>query len=66
MVSDEVVVALVLGVPSLSVAVISLWITYLTYAHSRSSPSSPVSRIPSWPATQYPFPLNHDAWRSSE
>ncbi|KAK7963421.1 hypothetical protein PG996_008888 [Apiospora saccharicola] len=65
-VSEEVVVALVLGVPSLLVAAISLWITYLTYSHSRSPPSPPVSRIPSWPAAQYPVPLSHDTWPSSE
>ncbi|KAK8032649.1 hypothetical protein PG990_002383 [Apiospora arundinis] len=34
MASEEVVVALALGIPSLLVAAISLWIAFLTFTHS--------------------------------
>ncbi|KAK8034047.1 hypothetical protein PG993_009042 [Apiospora rasikravindrae] len=55
MVSEEVIVALALGVPSLLVAAISLWITYLTYSQSRLMSCPPARRIPSWPAAHYSF-----------
>ncbi|KAK6815771.1 hypothetical protein PG987_016537 [Apiospora arundinis] len=50
MLSEEVVVALALSVPSLLVAAISPWIAFLTYNTSRSSYSPHASRVPSWPA----------------
>ena len=54
MASEEVVVALALGIPSLLVAAISLWIAFLTYAHSRSPLILRASRTPSWPEPHQP------------
>jgi len=34
--SPEVILSISLGIPSLIIALMSLWITYLTYTHSRS------------------------------
>ncbi|KAK8004571.1 L-Aspartase-like protein [Apiospora arundinis] len=65
MLSEEVIVALALGVPSLLVAAISLWIAFLTYNTSRSSFSPPASRVPSWPGAQHPTPFDAGAWPSS-
>ena len=65
MLSSEVVVTLALGIPSLFVSVVALWIAYLTY--TKQSPSPPTSRIASWPS-QYPPPLlfpNSDILASS-
>ncbi|KAK7968065.1 serine/threonine phosphatase 2C ptc2 [Apiospora aurea] len=61
--STEVIVALALGVPSLLVAAVALWIVYLTYAHSREPPPS-MNRIPSWPS-QYPLLAPGGTWASS-
>ncbi|KAK8099860.1 hypothetical protein PG999_010234 [Apiospora kogelbergensis] len=54
MASQEVVVALALGIPSLLVAAISLWIAFLTYTHSRPAPLLRRSRTPSWPEQHQP------------
>lgn len=60
--TTEVIVALALGVPSLLVAAVALWIAYLTYTHSREPPS--MHRIPSWPS-QYPSMSPRSTWASS-
>lgn len=54
MATDEVIVAIALGLPSLVVAVLALWVAYLTFQHSRlasahNHPHTP-RRVPSWPA----------------
>ncbi|KAK8058020.1 hypothetical protein PG994_008468 [Apiospora phragmitis] len=66
MLTTEVIVALVLGVPALLVAAAALWIAYLTYAFSRESHSSLLAaHVPLWPA-HYPslFP-DAGSWASS-
>lgn len=39
MASDEVIVAVALGLPSLIVAVLALWVAYLTFRNARPTPA---------------------------
>lgn len=55
--SDEVIVAIALGLPSLIVGVLALWIAYLTFKNSRlipdhSRPQTP-DRTHSWPSPDH-------------
>lgn len=57
MASDEVIVAIALGLPSLIVAVLALWVAYLTFENSRPAakythPRNP-GRISSWPSPDH-------------
>lgn len=63
-VSEKIVVALALGVPSLLVAATSLWITYLTYTHSRIFLSPPASCISSLLLMQYRYWFYDSTWPS--
>jgi hypothetical protein len=54
MLSDEVIVAIALGLPALIVAVLALWVAYLTYNGTRLQSdhhrTHTPERIPSWPS----------------
>jgi hypothetical protein len=53
MLSDEVIVAVALGFPSLLIAVLALWVAYLTYQYSRCPSENytlrDADRVSSWP-----------------
>ncbi|KAI0173765.1 hypothetical protein BJ166DRAFT_510216 [Pestalotiopsis sp. NC0098] len=45
-VPPAVVVGIAVGLPSLLIALISLWVAYLTYTHATSAPNAPRRHVP--------------------
>ncbi len=68
-ISADTIVALVIGIPSLLVATISLWVPYLTYKHTRRSERTApwLAPEPTWvPNTSYELLCPPSALRSRQ